>query len=523
MDEPEPRPMPLRHALKVLHDYAPAMILSLVAIMVGYSIIAVTIYALSPERVFHVQSFRLDFEGANRGEYPNGTKFSAAEITNTPVIQQVYKDNHVSQFASLPAFTESIFVVESNRAYEALMREYQTRLADAKLTPIDRDRIEREFQAKRATLDKADYSVVFVRSRETDRIPLTVVKKSLNDVLATWARQAAVEKHVLQYRVPVLTTAILDRSIFDRADYIVALAILRNKVAAILANIDAIARIPGVELVRTRREQMSLAEVRLELEDIIRYRIEPTIVAARSSGMVKDQAGSLRMLEAQLAYDQRELATAKARENALRDSLTAYLTGDAKTEDARAASTTTRPAAAAGSGSDAVMPQLSEGFLDRLVDMNNRGADREYRQRMVEEIKRASLAGVPLDAAVAYDQQILDDFKKSATGASTPESAARLQEQWNQSYDAVVRALGHLKEIYNEASRQLNPVTELYSTSGPVVTRTERAFPPVRIALYGLLLLLISLPLVLGFAILHSRVREEDEQMPPVEHEVVTA
>jgi hypothetical protein len=497
--------MPLHRTLDFLRNYAPAMILALSAVMVGYAIIAVLSYVATPSRALTTIPFRLEFQGASRGEYPNGSKFSSAEITATPVLRKVYEDNksNLKEFVAFDQFSQAIYVLEQNAAYESLVLEYQAKLSDPRLTPVDRERLEREFDMKRGALNKSDYSVNFLRSSTTAEIPQSVVDKAMGDILSQWARQAAVEKHVLDYRVPVLTSAILDRSAYDRVDTVIALAMLRNKVNVVISNLEQIATLPGVELIRTKEKHKSLTELKYELDDIVRYRIEPAISMARSSSAMKDPAGSLRILEAQLSYDQRRLNSARSRQTALRDAFSVYDQSTAtKPEDVRAPVAQPRGSQA---GENFV---FSENFVDRIVDMSNRAADHEYRQKMIDGIRQAALETVPLEAAVAYDQQILEEFRKPGpvAGADTTD---RLRQQWNDTYAALGRAMQEINEIYLEASRQLNPVTELY-TAGPVMSRVDRPIHASRLALYGILVLLISLPIVVAGALLHSRVRDEE-------------
>ena len=510
--------MPLHRTLDFLRNYAPAMILALAAVMVGYAIIAVLMYVDAPSQQLTTKPFRLEFEGASRGEYPNGAKFSSAEITATPVMRKVYEDNKsiLKNVVTFERFNQAIYVLEQNGAYESLVLEYQAKLSDPRLSPVDRERLEREFSMKRAALSKSDYSLNFLRSSVTEHIPQSVVNKAMDDILAQWARQAAIDKHVLDYRVPVLTTAILDRSSYDQVDTIIALSMLRNKVNVVIGNIEQISTVPGVELIRTKDQHKSLAEVRNELDDIVRYRIEPAIAMARSGGAMKDSIGSLRILEAQLAYDQRRLNSARAKQNALREAFAAYdQSSTTKPEDVR----TTVAQPRAGQGSETVVPQFSEGFLDRIVDMSTRAADREYRQKMIEGMRNAGLESVPLEAAVAYDQQILDEFRKPGP-AGAAGSGDRARQQWNDAYGALAKAMEEINEIYLLASQQLNPVTELF-TAGPVMTRTDRPVHATRLALYGILVLLISLPIILAGALLHNRVREEEAPPAteaPLEH-----
>ena len=59
-------------------------------------------------------------------------------------------------------------------------------------------------------------------------------------------------------------------------------------------------------------------------------------------------------------------------------------------------------------------------------------------------------------------------------------------------------------------SRNLNPSTQLLSLTGPPIARIERARTISRLAIYGVLVLLISLPIIVVLCLLHNRVREEE-------------
>jgi hypothetical protein len=161
-----------------------------------------------------------------------------------------------------------------------------------------------------------------------------------------------------------------------------------------------------------------------------------------------------------------------------------------------------------GSG-ETVMPQLSDTFLDRIVDLANRNADREYRQKLTDEIKQNSLAVVPAQASVKYDQELIESFNTTSakTGAA---GAADLKAQWDVAVGEVRDAIVDLNQIYNLASRQIYPETEMYRVTGPPTTRVDRTLSPMRLALYGLLVFFIALPVTIVFVFLHNRIREEE-------------
>ena len=498
-------PVSVSHLVQTLRHYMPAISLWLAAVVLIYLICAVIAYLVAPSQRITSLPFRLDFEGASRGEYPNGIKFSPAEITATPVLLRVYQDNDLKRFIGFETFARSVFVLESNREYDQLAAEYQTRLADPKLSPVDRERIAKEFEVKRASLNKSGYSLSFVSSGKTASIPRLTLAKVLSDVLATWARQAAVEKRVLDYRTPALSINILQRTL-EPYDYFISLVVLRSKINDIVSNIEQLSIIPGIELVRVPSTHASLAEVALEIRDITRFRIEPLIARARTAGLARNSAGALQVLTSQLEYDTRMLNAAQRRENALKDALATY-------QEQRRARDMTKIAAEGrpSPAGETVMPQISESFLDRIVDLTNQTADRQFRQDLVNQIKKAALQVVPLQTSVSYDQQLVNEFKAAPSrGAPSQAEVEAMRRQWDQVYAEVAKTIGQINEIYVIASKQLNPVTELFTVTSPIQARVDRAVSLSRLLLYGILVFLISIPVVIGGALIHNRIHEEE-------------
>jgi len=316
------RPMSISHFVRTLQAYAPAILLSLSAIAVLYVIIAVALYVFSPAQRVTTQQFRLDFEGASEGSYPNGIKFSSSDITSTPILLKVFQENHLDRFTTFLNFSRAIFVLESNLDYQRLAADYQARLSDPKLSAIDRERILREWQAKAASINKNEYSLNWLRTRDSDGVPESVVKKVLLDTLTGWARYAATEQHVLKYRLTVFSPQIIQES-DSNGELIIAIQMLRSKVYKILQNIDALKEVPGAELVRSP-DGMSLEEIRLRLEEIVRFRLEPLTGRVSAMGLIANRPAAMRFMETQLAYDQRYLKATQDYADTIRQSFSVY-------------------------------------------------------------------------------------------------------------------------------------------------------------------------------------------------------
>ncbi|HEX8154432.1 MAG TPA: hypothetical protein VF698_14965, partial [Thermoanaerobaculia bacterium] len=293
----------------------------------------------------------------------------------------------------------------------------------------------------------------------------------------------------------------------------IGIHVLRSKIIRTSENIDKLRELPAAELARTRKDRVSLADIKLRLEDMVRFRLEPLA----SSVQPTDRVGAIHFLERQLSYDTRLLKARRDAAAAVRDALGMYeQTAKAAQDPAALQPATGDPATAAKtSGNDSVV--LNEGFLDRLIALTNNSSDVLYRQKLAEDYRRLQIAAIPLELAVAYDTQILAEMRSGGTG--TPPPPEEVTQQINTTRAEVQALLVSVNEIYQLVSRHLNPSTHLYTPTAPPVTRTERSASLSRLALYGGIVFLLSLPLVIGLCLLHHRVRTEEFQEAHALHE----
>lgn len=506
-DSPE-RPASVSHLVRTLHAYTPAIAISMLSVAIGYSVFAILLYLFSPAERTTVQPFRLEFRGATEGALPNGVRFSATEIIGTPVLLKVYQTDDLSRFISFGDFSRSVFVGESNREYEKLVAEYQSRLSDARLSPLDRERIQKEFESKRESINKNDFAISYARGSKSGDIPENVARKVLVDILNTWANFAINEQHALDYRVSVLSPQILDQTEIGSTDPIVAIEILRSKIYRVMDNMSKVSELPAAELMKTS-DQMSLAEIRMRLEDIVRFRLEPLTGVARASGLMKDPSFTIHFLENQLAYDQRRLHAARATVAAAREALAMYNSDQARVSEAVGTATGLRPSRS-GSEGETVMPQLSDTFLDRLMSLSKQATDTQYRQKMIQQYQDAVTATIPLEQAVSYQEQVLAQMKSSVPATAPRSDEPTVRAEIEAATGEVRRMIAKVNEINKLVSRNLNPSTQLFSLVGPPMTRIERARTFSRLAIYGVLVLLIALPIIVLLCLLHNRVREEE-------------
>ncbi|MEA2235615.1 MAG: hypothetical protein QOC81_339 [Thermoanaerobaculia bacterium] len=507
------RPVSISHLTHTLQAYGPAIFLSTAAIAVLYLILSVAIYVLSPTQRISSQQFRLDFEGASEAKYPNGIKFSSSDITSTPILLKVFQDNQLDRFTSFPNFSRSLVVLESNADYERLAAEYQARLADPKQSAIDRERVLRDWQAKASSIAKNDFSLNWFRTRDTAAVPESVVKKVLLDTLSSWARYAANEQHVLKYRLTVFSPEMIGSADTD-SEPIVAIQVLRSKIYKVLQNIDALREVPGSELVRGP-DGMNLDEIRLRLEEIIRFHLDPLTGRVSTTGLIANRPATLRFLESQLAYDQRHMKATQDYADVIRQSFAVYsldqrgFSPDSVTAAAATAAAPPNQQHPQQQRSDTLMPQIGDSFLDRLLTLTSQSSDIQYRQKVADEYRRASEAVIPAQQSVAYDQEVLVQVRSSATAPIAGE-ADGVRNEIIATKNEVKQLLGRVNHIYDAVSANLNPSKELYTLTAPSVVRTEHSRSLFQLALYGVAVIALSLIVIIILCLIHARIREEE-------------
>jgi len=395
-DEPDEKDVEisLKPYFEALWGYRRVLGAAVAGVTTLYILGVLLVFLFAPaERLGSIQ-FRLLFEGAEKGEYPNGTLFSPSEIVAGPVLTEVFKVNDLQRFGSYEDFKDTVFVLQSNLELELLAYEYRARLADTKLSPVDRSRIEEEFRKRREALIDPVYTISMRREERLMTLPRDLMNKVLLDVLATWARHADERKGATKYSVDVLSSGILQRDLLDKEDYLVAIDILRAKTSRVLATIDEIAKLPGAKTIRVGEGRTTLAEVRAGLEDVVRFKLEPLLGLIRSEGITRNARALSIYANNQLFQLRQEQQESEARVQALQSSVREFSAqggsslGDMKTGGAPAAG---------GTAGATVAPQLDQSFLDQIMGLSTAKEDSEYKRkltdRIIEESERMAARG----------------------------------------------------------------------------------------------------------------------------------
>jgi hypothetical protein len=488
--EPPDDELSLQPLLQTLWRYRRTMLVALVAVVLCYVAVVFLMYARVPTERLGTLAFRLTFEGAAQDQYPNGTKFSSAEIVSTPVLMEVFKRNDLSRFGSFADFKTAVFVLQESPALEILSYEYQTKLADTKLSSVDRSRLEEEFRKKRDSLKSAEFSLNFRRRERLLQIPPTLIEKILQDTLSIWAEQAAQRKGAMRYDVAVLSQSALKREFATAEDYVVAADVLRAIVERVLHTAVDIAQIPGAGAVRLGQDQTTLSDIRANLEDVLRFKIEPLIGLIRSSGMSRKPSRMDHYFEGRLFQVRLAREEAEGRLKVKQQALSLYLKPGGP------------PTSTDGGGrGEAVTPQVSESFIDKLVALSTEANDVKYRQDMTDSIIREGEGVAELSRQASYYEAMRQAFSGARSGGDAG-LEAEIVSKINQVYVEVGHVIDQVGSIYKLIGEQnLNPTAVLYTVTSPFVTRTMSSLTMRSIGFYFLVTMFLTL-LVVPAAIL---------------------
>ena len=476
------------------------------AVAVVYAVVALGALFRAPSEHISSIRFRLLFDGSERGRYPNDTPFSQMEIVAPPVITEVFRINELQRFGDYKDWKDALFVQQSSPALDLLNHEYQSRLADSRLTPVDRARIEEEFRSRREAMSDPSYTLSLRRNQRFTRLPPDLSEKVLNDTLKIWAEQAELRKGVLKYQAPVISSRILTRDSLESLDYMVAVDRLRSQVIRVLRSVDDLSRLPGALTLRTSTDGVTLPEVRARLEDVMRFEIEPLLGLIRTEGLTKDP----RMLPVyassiafQLGLDKAE---AEARAQAVKLALSDYVN---ETSGRRAGDSSRGDSG--GGGSAVVMPQLSESFLDKLQEMSalSQEGELEYRRRLTDRAILETRQAAAFEREMLYYAELAKGLRemRAAADAAAP-IVGSVKTRMVAAFGAVENATNQLTALYEEISTQnLNPAARLFAITGPFTHVTRRSLPVDKLFIGFVFVMVLTLVVVPAALVISEAIR----------------
>jgi hypothetical protein len=444
------------------------------------------LWLVSPFERVMVLPFRVTFEGAEQGKYPNGMPFSGEELLAEPVLREVYRKQKMDSFGPFAAFREGFAVVGSNSDLERILAEAEGLLQNTNLQIAERRMREDEFRRHRdVSVGKEQYALMWRDSPGFGRPPSGAIAATLSDVLETWEYLARQRRRVGLYDMEVFSKNYIGDSELREQDYLITLERLRSKVVRLLTSTDALAKLPGGGTVRGGPRKMSLAELRVELQDALDFEIQPLASYARALGMSKP-AQLRSFIESafwQIEQDRREAQ--------LRVQLIQQASYDYMNQGRESARQTPRVEGTPGLGGlpqgslgrqsgdvTAIIPQIGDVFIDRLADASTKASDLDYRQKLTDRVIAEKVRLINIEKERAYYEEWAQALKRPGGAALPDRTTQDFQARFQQVLAKATTTASEIALLHEQLSRQnLDPQPHLYASSssiwggGPNTTR----------------------------------------------------
>ncbi len=512
----------LRPLVRTLWQYRQVLATWTIILAAIFLVGSICIYVFQPADRQASMEFRLIFEGADNGLYPNGIPFSRSEIIATPVLTEVYEVNELERYCTYDQFKNGLFVLESNRELDLLGFEFQTKLGDSRLTAVDRANLEEEFRSRRQALEVPQYVITFLRPTGLTTIPDELMGKVLDDILSKWADQATTQRGVLNYQTSLYTTSLLSQELVV-GDQIVRADILRGKINRFLTNLIDLQTLPGISVVRVGVNRISLPEIRANLEDLSQYFLNPLTAYLWNNSLSSDANLLQSYIENRLFDTEADFLEAEQKVQSREQALGAYVTNGTvvnRVDDEGRISADGSQSA----GMPALITQFGDSFLDRLISMAGATEDIQYRQELTNRVIESKDEKSGLQRERAYYNRmndILEPILRSGRqGDLNPELVREADNRFLEILDGVVENVEQANAVYEVVSAQnLNPRTTLFTITSPFSVGTLFGVTPGTLAINSVIALVVCFMFLPLICLLHNyfrrQIRPADPQHQP--------
>ncbi|WIO75379.1 hypothetical protein QP938_05590 [Porticoccaceae bacterium LTM1] len=425
------------------------VILAVIIVTLGYWGFWAANQLLAPSPSTYSRVIQFTFEGAEKGEYPNETPFRIADVVSPAVLAQVYEINQLSELGISQAnFVQSFNIQPYAPDYNIIVAKYESAMSRKNITGEEINALQANMKSE---LEQAQGRSALISFKPIKKIRLNenVIDKVLLDVPRLWAEKAINSDGVTNLDVTIYSSKMFDDQRFESLDYMIAMDLVQDNVRLIKSNIEKLLERPNGAVVKDDQSSFGLPDLEKAIDDVVTYDLQQLITPIQDLGVTKNAEivklyyqGEMRKVEQerQFELDQAEL---------IRETLSQYgqnLAGDRS---------------AGGSGAVAGSPQLGDEFLDRVIDLTQKGADMEYRQSLTDKILEHRQNAAELKYKLEQMQVVLNAVSSKQEKSESEERYIELLEK---SFPAILGKLRDYVDITNRIYLKLGK--ENYGYSG---------------------------------------------------------
>lgn len=407
-------------------------------------------FVLNKQESLAVQ-VHFDFQGADNGQYPNGTKFSPQELLSGAVLSELYQNLNTDAY-SYEDLTDALMLTPNFVGSERLENMV------VGLVAKDKGLSTKDFSEAVAgyTNSLKSYSKIYVTlSIDLSLVNGNAAKASyiLTQIPSIWAKQALADRGVLATSLPTITNP---NSKHISKELLVKVNVLADTHQLLTDYTDGLATNINNRTIKDPASGQTLSDLihSLSLEEKYRIAILKELIVKYGIG-VNNADWYRGFREARLGKLEREQASLERMVQVYEEAMVQFNQQQDQANNTSASNNS--------NGSSVYAPQYGEDVINTLLQLGSQMADPEYRKKLLEEkIKLSTRLQKIVTEIQFYSAEEQDnnqpDIGMEEVNALIDESFATL--------NTVNTALENITRIANES--RLDNQGELYNLVGSV-------------------------------------------------------
>jgi hypothetical protein len=420
-----------------------------------------------PTTTTYLARFEFKFPGVEAGNFPNGDQFSLNEIIEPNIVGTIYDRQALDKFGIdrdefFNALTIRPFVPQEAEITE----RFQQQLADRRLTLTEKERLETQLRRLLDQGSKGGAEVALTLRNHVD-IPREIGRSIVQAIPLVWSEYMIEKKGVLRLPDFSASSEGLSLDAVKKASISIGILQLIEASDQFRDRLSIARGVGGIQTSIDPKTQKSIRDLANDFNDLELFQINPLRASlptiAQIDGVEQLRAVAQQKLRALKVQEEYNTSMSKA----LTSTMDQFVQGIASL---KGRSDTRREAPGTVPGGTSTIPQLSEGFIDKLVDLSTRGRESEEGlQIYVSRLTDRQLSTAETLARIRSQQDdwrnLIDSLKSNDSAApndqtnrlKTPDellsAVARLNDQWatlnRLEVEFTASRLFHTSRLYN--------------------------------------------------------------------------
>jgi hypothetical protein len=436
------------------------------------------------------------FPDASSAFYPNKLPFHPEDLLENVLLRRNFQINQVNRWMIYDDFKSSFSLRQAGQELLALGREFQGKLDDRKLTPVERQKLEEEFRSKLVKIPNTTYQIIWnQKGRSAQLIPTAEIEKILADIPRLWAQEFVEKKKVLlnSTQIPgkMVASSNLDESSF-------LLTELTDRIRALVVGLNEIKKLPGIYLASLPNGR-NIADVDLKCLALLEGKLPKIRTQLLQSKATEANLKSLESaftVQLQARRDRAQISNQNVQ--SARATFQDYLAGRAggglqKTK--KPETTSAGDKVPLGNANF----QIGDAFFAKISEFLQNKDGNRYLYQLLENIRDARLASANDASAVLESQFIVDSLSEQNRGTkgdlfvSVTDKISAKNDSLNEFSQTLTDGMNDINDIIAQAEQLRaitmenygNPQTAMYRIVVPVEA-TRSSFLTLRNAGLGL-------------------------------------